>query len=212
MIPPLRFFSDTRLTHRSYRASALNQLADCEQKIEDKEKELEWYRLKTLMPHYEERDEIVAKIPNFWKIVLSQHDDFANYVRAADFKYIDAIQFLVVKWQSPRDFDITIGFQAVDQELPAQTVKKHFYHDGDDMKSQPVELKHNLPPRKRRNRFFDWFQWQGLDDKSEFPNGDDLARLITDEIYPLCVKFYTEAQRDVADEDSDDESSEPELL
>lgn len=164
------------------------------------------------MPHYGERDEIIARIPNFWKIVLSQHDDFANYVRAADFKYIDAIQLLQVKWQSPRDFDIKIGFQQVDQELPAQTVEKHFYHDGDNIKSQPVELKHNLPPRKRHNRFFDWFQWQGFGDKSEFSNGGHLARLIADEIYPLSVKFYTEAQRDVADEDSDEESSEPELF
>lgn len=163
------------------------------------------------MPYYEERDGIISKIPNFWKIVLSQHDDFANYVRAADFRYIDAIQFLTVKWQSARDFDITIGFEAVDNELPAQTVKKHFHHEGDDMKSEPVELKHNLPPRKRRNRFFDWFQWQGENDKSEFPNGDDLARLIVDEIYPLCVKFYTEAQRDIADEESEDEIDELEV-
>lgn len=195
-----------------HRASALDELAACEERIEEKEKELEWYRLQMLMPFYRRRDESILKIPNFWKIVLSQHDDFANYVRASDFKYVDAIQLLIVKWQSVEEFDIIIGFQSVGQELRSQTITKHFFHDGDHLKSQPVEIKYNLPPRKKHNRFFDWFGWKGSDDKGEFPNGDGLAQLITDEIYPLCVKFYTEAQRDVADEDSSEESSEPELF
>ncbi|CDH12289.1 related to Vacuolar protein sorting-associated protein 75 [Zygosaccharomyces bailii ISA1307] len=193
-------------------ASALDELADCEQKLEKTEKELEWHRLKTLMPQYAQRDAIIAKIPNFWKIVLSQHDDFANYIRAADFKYVDAIESVVVQWQSLEDFDIIIKFHSVGKELPEQSVKKHFHYEDEKLTSKRAELVNSLPPKKRRNQFFDWFKWEGLGDKGEFPNGDGLALLFAEEIYPLCVKFYTQAQSDVADEESSEESSEPELL
>lgn len=164
------------------------------------------------MTHYAQRDAIIERIPDFWKIVLSEHDDFANYITAADFKYVDAIEGIAVQWHSLQQFDITIKFHAVGADLQEQSVKKPFRYEGEKLTSKRVDLKYSLPPKKRRNRFFDWFQWEGLGDKSEFPNGDGLALLFADEVYPLCVKLYTQAQSDVADEDSGEESSEPELF
>lgn len=227
------------------------------------ENKVELYKIKLTTPVFEKRDKLLNDIPFFWNIVLSQHSDFANYIRASDFKYIEAIKSVRVRplvledeTASPRDFKITFDFNEIDGDLPSQSVtkvfkiekdiskiqvKKHRTPEDDELDaelgfltSEPVNVEwpksyekitphliadKTTPEGKKNYRtgmktFFAWFKWTGLKPGKEFPNGDSLANLFNEELYPYCVKYYTEAQRDVIDEseaDTDEEDSDQPL-
>ena len=57
--------------------------------------------------------------------------------------------------------------------------------------------------------FFAFFAWTGKKPGKEFRNGEELARLIVDDVYPYAVKDYTEALRG---DDDDEFTSEGEEL
>lgn len=166
--------------------------------------------MRKLEPLFAKRDEAIRNIPGFWRIVLSQHDEFADYIRASDFKYVDAIKSVVVKWKDPRDYEVEIQFNCIENELKEQTVTKKFISRGEKLTSEPVALDFTGRQRKDTKSFLDWFSWTGNSDSKEFPNGAQLAALLSEDIYPYCAKYYSEAQRDVADEESS--ASEGELL
>lgn len=235
-------------------------LAEIENDVEGVEKETELLRLEKLSPVYLKRKAAIAGIPGFWKVVLSQHSDFANYVRAADLKYIDCIFDIEVQWHcvrdkeaDNRDFTVTFTFDEIPGDFEAQSVSKAFRIEHDTTKflyrgkrteeddyndeelgfltSEPVSIvwpksydginpalvKDKTTTEGKRNyrtgmkSFFAWFNWTGLKPGKEFPNGDGLASLLSDDIFPNCTKYYTEAQIDLEDENVDDEdlSDEP---
>ncbi|CCD25715.1 Vps75p NDAI_0F03970 [Naumovozyma dairenensis CBS 421] len=245
-------------------------LAECEVEIEELEKDVELYRLKKMVPFYKQRDSYINDIPGFWRVVLSQHSDFANYIRASDFKYIDQIEKIQLEWlilkdeneSNVRDFSVTFYFNGIEDDFEEQIVTKTFkivksdtINDNkstkksnvnedisedeneeeieDILTSEPVDIKwpasydsinpsvivdKRSPEGKKKYRqgmksFFGWFKWTGKKPGKEFPHGDDLAVLISEDLYPYCVKYYTEAQRDLEDEnnDSDEDSSEEPL-
>ncbi|CUS24363.1 LAQU0S15e02806g1_1 [Lachancea quebecensis] len=241
-------------------SKSLEALSKVEDEVEKAERETELFRLKKLNPVYLQRKAAIAGVPEFWKVVLSQHSDFANYVRAADLKYIDCIRSIEVTWlcvenedADHRDFSVTIDFVGIDGDFEAQKVSKNFRieHDvnkfiyrgkrteEDDFRdeelgfltSEPCDIKwpksfDGINPSlvtdkktaegKRNYRtgmksFFSWFKWTGIKPGKEFPNGDGLALLISEDLYPNCTKYYTEAQIDLEEEnvDEDDESDEP---
>lgn len=199
-----------------------------------------------MKPLYVNRDAIISRIPEFWKIVLSQHSDFANYVRAADFKYIDCIEEVKVQWEYVDEFRIIVKFKGIEDDFEAQTVTKTFkrqrvindeidsenvdYEDdveeGELLTSEPVDIKwpkkyqhinpdlikdKKSPEGKKNYRqgmkcLFGWFRWTGLRPGKEFPHGDSFATLFIDDLYPYCVKYFTEAQRDLEDENDDSDS------
>jgi len=79
----------------------------------------------------------------------------------------------------------------------------------------PSKIQEKKTPEGKKNyragmkSFFGWFKWTGRKPNKEFPNGDDFARLFSDDIFPYAVKYYTEAQRDGLEEDDDSDASEP---
>lgn len=222
-------------------------LADTEDAVEAMEKEIELYRLEKMRPIYAIRDKFIEKIPSFWKVVLSQHSNFANYIRASDFKYVDCIDRVTVDWDKDGNYSITIKFNGIEDDFPSQTVIKPFKlvkiendlkgeeksNDEDEdeeldeiekLISEPVDViwpksYDNINPAKIKDKksaedkknyrtgmktIFGWFKWTGLKPGKEFPDGDSLAELFVEDLYPYCVKYYTEAQRDLEDEMSDD--------
>lgn len=242
-------------------------LADCEVEIETIDNDVERFKLNKLKPFYEKRDKYIDNIDDFWKVVLSQNTDFANYIRASDFKYVDNITKVVVKWLiwdensnadiNVRDFSITFHFKGIEHDFPEQSITKVFkmtkmqsnkdFDDDDEagednetigveevLTSEPVDIEwpqsyesinpsliedKRSPQGKKNYRqgmksFFGWFKWTGKKPGKEFPHGEDLASLLCDDIYPYCVKYYTEAQRDLEDEysDSEDDNSDEEPL
>ncbi|SCU95899.1 LAFA_0G03026g1_1 [Lachancea sp. 'fantastica'] len=233
---------------------SLDALAGVEDDIEKIEKEVEIIRLRKLLPIYERRSKAISGVDGFWKVVLAQHSDFANYVCAADLKYIDCIKSIDIKWpcleneeMDSRNVAITIAFEGIEGDFDAQVVTKFFEieHDTtkfkyrgkrteeDDLRDQELGFLTSKPclvkwPKafdeinpsfvsdkstakgKKNYRtgmksFFSWFMWTGLKVGKEFPNGDGLANLLSDDIYPNGTKYYTEAQVDLEDENIDDE-------
>ncbi|SCV03233.1 LANO_0G02960g1_1 [Lachancea nothofagi CBS 11611] len=241
-------------------SKSLEALAKVEDDVEVVEKEIELLRASKLAPIYESRKKAISGINGFWKVVLSQHSDFANYVRAGDLKYIDCIKSLDVKWlcverkdADHRDFSATFEFEGIEGDFEAQSITKIFKIEHDTSKfryrgkrteeddfrdeelgflsSEPCEIKwpkslDRVNPsllvdkssiegkknyRTGMKSFFSWFKWTGLKIGKEFPNGDGLASLLCDDIFPNCTKYYTEAQVDLEDENLEDEdlSDEP---
>ncbi|SCU99378.1 LAME_0G02938g1_1 [Lachancea meyersii CBS 8951] len=234
--------------------NSLEALARVEDDIDVVEKEVEIIRLRKMAPLYELRGKAITGVDGFWKVVLSQHSDFANYVRAADLKYIDCIKSIEMKWMclednklDHRNVAISFEFDGIDGDFEAQIVTKYFKIENDITKfkytgkrteeddlrdgelgfltSEPCQIKwpksfNNINPslvsdkstaegkknyRTGMKSFFSWFKWTGLKVGKEFPNGDGLANLLADDIYPNCTKYYTEAQVDLEDENIDDE-------
>lgn len=227
------------------------ELAQNELKVEKIDKEVEQYKIRKMESVYSERDTLIEKIPSFWKIVLSQHLDFANYIRASDFKYIDAIEKITVKYDADIEkigsFSISFHFNEIKDDLVSQVVTKTFTltkevpasknkddeSDEDDLEheevlvSEPCTIQwpkeyNSINPdlitdkkssegkknyRQGMKSFFGWFRWTGQKPGKEFPHGDSLATLFSEDLYPYCVKYYTEAQRDFADEASYSEDS-----
>lgn len=79
----------------------------------------------------------------------------------------------------------------------------------------PVKIQDKKTPEGKKNyrtgmkSFFGWFKWTGRKPAKEFPNGEDFARLFSEDIFPYAVKYYTEAQRDGLEEEDDSDASEP---
>ncbi|CCK70738.1 Vps75p KNAG_0F00690 [Huiozyma naganishii CBS 8797] len=239
-------------------ADALRGLADNESAMDVVEKQVEKYRLDLLRPVYKDRDELIGRVPSFWMVVLSQHSNFANFIRASDFKYVDCIDDVRVEWDeaNPGNFSVNIKFHGLEGDFPAQSVTKRFRlvkvkddmkvsgndedrESGDDddeeeyerLLSDPVDVEwpvayDSINPDKIQDKraskkeyrtgmktLFGWFRWTGLKPGKEFPNGESLAELFANDLYPYCVKYYIEAQRDLADEmsdsDNDDSAEEP---
>lgn len=73
-----------------------------------------------------------------------------------------------------------------------------------------VEDKKNY--RSGMKSFFAWFNWTGTNPGKEFRNGEDLARLISENLFPYAVKYYTEAlpngEQDEEEDFSDSEEGE----
>lgn len=139
-----------------------------------------------------------------------------------------------------RDYSITLSFK--DNELiQDQTITKEFktsIEEGEEkLYLEPVDVNwpkelDSINPRlikeqtkagelskeqKKQYRlgmksFFAWFAWTGKKPGKEFRNGEDVARLITDDLFPYAVKYYTEAMPGIGEEDSFEDSSEGEEL
>lgn len=249
--------------------NALIGLASAEEQMEQAERAAEISRLKAVSKIFKTRSDHTKVLDKFWHIVLSQHPEFAEYIRAQDFKYIETILDIYVSWDAaestdngvdPGNFSITFDFKGTeDGDFPAQIVTKKFWieqidpeelaataskkkssanlsDDEDDTSEDterlvseaadiiwpksydsinPSKITEKKTPQGKKNyragmkSFFGFFKWTGRKPGKEFPNGDDLARLFADDLFPSAVKYYTEAQRDGLEEEVDSDASEP---
>lgn len=102
--------------------------------------------------------------------------------------------------------------KAVDVEWPheLQSISPHLIKqkNSNNVKNFSKEDKKNY--RLGMRSFFSWFSWTGEKPGKEFRSGEDLTRLIIDDLFPYAAKYYTEALPG-ADED-DNDSSDPEEL
>lgn len=223
----------------------LTELAQCEQEMAAADKRAEIFRIQQTQNIYSKRRAITSDIPQFWYIVLAENDDFAEYVRPDDLKYLDFIKDIYVEYavasdgKEPshyRDFSISITFHDESGLVPSQIVTKKFYvrdEDGEEtLLSEPVsvewpeELLEISPENIRKEKdgdytadqkkkyrqgmrsFFAWFAWTGGKPAKEFRAGEDLARLIVDDVFPNAVRYYAEAVNNGNDDDDDSEEEE----
>lgn len=84
---------------------------------------------------YSKRSDFTKRLDKFWHIVLSQHPEFSEYIRSEDFKYLELIKDIYVKWDvadesntdsDPADFSLTFDFEEAEGDFPAQTIRKSF--------------------------------------------------------------------------------------
>lgn len=228
-------------------ADALAKLADNEQAMGDAEKEVEIFRIKRLQSIYESRSAITKTIPQFWYIVLAQNDDFGEFIRPEDLKYLEAITDIYVDYpiaadgdaDKYRDFSITFSF-AAEKGMKEQNIVKKFTVEDENGEAKlyseavevewPEDIKDICPALIRKNKLgdgfsaeekkkyrqgmkslFAWFEWTGRKPSKEFRSGEDLARLIVDDLFPNAVHYYSEAIAN--DEESEvEDSSEGEEL
>ncbi|KAH3684019.1 hypothetical protein WICPIJ_004991 [Wickerhamomyces pijperi] len=224
-------------------------------KMEDEMEHIE--RRAALQKVFKKRSDYIQKIDRFWHIVFSQHPEFAEFVNADDFKYLELIRDVYIKWDAaessdysvdPGSFSITFKFnRSEDGDFEQQDITKSFsvekidgsvtkrYDDEDEIEESeklvssncaiqwpktydginPSLIKDKKTTQGKKNyrtgmkSFFGWFRWTGRKPGKEFPNGDDFAKLLSDDIFPNAVKYYTEAQRDGLDEEIDSDASEP---
>lgn len=123
-----------------------------------------------------------------------------------------------------------------DNSIQEQTVTKKFWHvieDGEDkLHSEavsvvwptsltdinPTEIKARTKGTtmskedKKKYRlgmksFFSWFGWTGTKPGKEFRNGEELARLIADDLYPYAVKYFTTGLEDDGEDEDEDVST-----
>ncbi|CDK28055.1 unnamed protein product [Kuraishia capsulata CBS 1993] len=221
------------------------ELSANETDMEAVEKDVENYRIKKTQALYESRRDLLKQIPNFWYVVLAQHEDFSEYLQTDDLRYIEYIKNIHVQWKindsegdNTRKFDITFEFSSSDKvKFADQIVTKQFQeiNDPDTGKprliSTPVSIEwpssyDKINPLKIKRKglistkedkknyrqgmksFFAWFSWTGMRPGKEFRSGEDLTRLIIDDIFPDSVKYYTDAMSaDLEDADDDEEVS-----
>lgn len=130
-----------------------------------------------------------------------------------------------------------------DGSVPKQSVTKHFQtiiEDGEEkiisksvdvqwpqelesINPQAIKLQnkgkvltkeHRANYRLGMKSFFSWFSWTGEKPGKEFRNGEDLTRLIIDDLYLNALKYYVLAlpNNDESEESDEEDSSEGEEL
>lgn len=133
---------------------------------------------------YQKRSEHTKKIDRFWHVVLSQHPEFAEYIRSSDFKYLELIKDIYVSWdvsqpgsesQNPGDFSITFEFNSLDDDFPAQTIVKEFKVEVIDPEEIAAKTK-----SKRKN----------IDDSEEEDDLHDTERLVSKSVDIIWPKSY----------------------
>lgn len=217
----------------------LEQLADVESAMAVLEKEAEKFRIEKTADTYAKRRSILRTMPKFWYIVLAENEDFVELIGLEDLKFLEDIVDVYVEYEDDIDrFAITIEFDG--DKVPKQTVTKKFVQtteNGEEVLTSepvlvewpkelqevnPVAIKEakgaNLSKEDKANyragmrSLFSWFAWTGAKPGKEFREGDDVARVIINDIYPNAVKYYSVALQGDDEGDDEEESSEGEEL
>ncbi|CAH2449525.1 Vacuolar protein sorting-associated protein 75 [Komagataella phaffii CBS 7435] len=198
-----------------------SDLAACENSMEKVEREVEQFKATKTKDVYLKRQELTKQIPKYWFIVLSEHDDFSEYIQTDDLRFLENITDIYVDWdlENSRDFSITIAFDDSDNKITAQVVTKHFKSEIDEetnqekLVSEPATIQwpkeyDSINPykitdkksaegkknyRKGMKTFFAWFSWTGKKAGKEFRSGEELTRALVEDIFPYSTKYYTQA-------------------
>ncbi|ODV58504.1 Vps75p ASCRUDRAFT_119309 [Ascoidea rubescens DSM 1968] len=216
---------------------SLKGLYECEDLMEKCEKETEIFRLKNLTTFFQKRLRYISDIEKFWYTVLTQNEDFEEYIRPEDSKYLEYLKRLHINWDvlnNPQsdigDFSIEFEFVSNDNNFKSQIIKKIFkvektskIHNNNSKLETSILTSvlakfdwpkdyNDLPPQIKKLSFFSFFDWTGKNEENEFKSGDDLARLFSEDIYLNAIKYYVDAQKDsLQDEIINDSESELEL-
>ncbi|KAL7666019.1 Vacuolar protein sorting-associated protein 75 [[Candida] zeylanoides] len=211
--------------------ASLLALAACEQEMDRAEKEAELFRIAKTQGIYRKRRDILTKIPNFWYIVLAENDDLAEYISADDLQYLEDVADIYVEHDPTNARDFTLEVKFAGASVPAQTVVKKFRTvttNGEEVleadaaavewppqlrainphlvKSRTMTAEDKKNYRLGMKSLFAFFAWTGRKPGKEFRHGEELARLIVEDLFPYAVKYYTEALpgEDASESDSEE--------
>lgn len=210
-------------------ALALKQLAAVEADMAAAEREAERYRHAKTQPVYAARRAVLREIPSFWYVVLGENRDFTDYLGPADLQYLEYVVDVYCEWsvEEQEGFALTFVFECELGAMELQTVTKRFWSRGDgsggeELVSEAVEVvwpaaatdPKTVDTAQKEGRrayraamrlWFAWFAWTGKKPGKEFRDGEAMARLVADDVFPYAVKYYTEALGGEGDDESSEE-------
>lgn len=183
----------------------VKELVKEQSKVED---EIFDYSIKLLRPFYENRHEVISKIPRFWPTVIDTCELLSDYLTYEDTEAIETLEDIYITWMN-RDFNIEFVF-GENNFMPSQKVLKSMKYDAENEEytSEPVQIswKPNrdltLERAGRDKSFFSWFAY------SKDGEGSEIARILSEELYPPALQFWLEAEKEQESEWELSDSSE----
>ena len=205
-------------------SEVLSELNSVESEFHEAETRLLKEQVKLFTPLYEKRDPLTRKVPKFWATVFEESDNLAELIGIEDQQLLSHLIELKVRRadEDPRGFTVTMEFDKENEYLQEDSLilTKAFKvrDDSDDgnLSSTPttinwVEGKDLTKDSSGRPSFFTFFAWTG-DDKDVFQEGEEVALVLADQLYPDALKIWTDSQEidsdiESVDIDSEDEES-----
>ena len=200
-------------------SGVLSQLNKIEEDFSAAEDELLKHQTKLFTPLYEKRDPLIRQVPKFWATVFEESDDLSELIGVEDQALLShLVEVKVRRGENPKDFTITMefakdnGFVENDHLVLEKSFKSSTEHEGHELSSTPVDIKwiegrDLTKDSSGRPSFFTFFAWTG-NEKDVFGEGEEVALVIAESMYPDALKIWTDAQEIDSDEGSVDIDSE----
>lgn len=173
---------------------------------------------------------VLAQHEEFTDSISTDDLKFLEFIK--DIHVVHMVDPLEGQCKDPRKFSISFEWESPANEVPNQTVTKYFRTVFDDKTEEkiisqdcPIEWPSELDAinpgkisdlstkaskqnyRTGMKSFFAWFRWTGEKPGKEFREGESIARMLAEDIFPHAVKYFAEAMPGVG-EDSEGSSSE----
>ncbi|KAI4326641.1 hypothetical protein MLD38_031931 [Melastoma candidum] len=193
-----------------------DELEKINEEASDKVLEIEQKYNEVRKPVYENRNEIIKSIPDFWLTAFLSHPALGDLLNEEDqkvFKYLDSLEVEDSK-DVKSGYSITLNFRPNPYFEDAKLVKTFTFLDEGSTKvtATPIKWKEGMglpngvTREKKGNKrpindesFFQWFsenQKEGLEDMT-----DEIAEIIKEDLWPNPLTYFN----DDADEVDDDE-------
>ncbi|KAI8354384.1 hypothetical protein B0O80DRAFT_450935 [Mortierella sp. GBAus27b] len=175
------------------------------------ELELANKRNELMLPVYEKRREVIAKLPNFWSIVIHKNGELLQLNEATDLPILENLTDVWVKYdpKDSRNFEIIFTFKENAYFSNKQLIKKVTYKDdGSVTEAVKIDWKEGKDPSKKRKKdegddltFFSLF-------------GDEepgVCEFFAEKIFADAISIYSGEddgeEIDFGEDDEDDEGS-----
>ncbi|KAH9512936.1 hypothetical protein Btru_037106 [Bulinus truncatus] len=177
-------------------------------------------------PHYNKRNEMIQKIPNFWWTAFTNHPQISAILTNEE---VDCMQSLtsvdVEEFEDIKSgYKVTFTFRENPYFTNDKLVKEFHLASSGEPQSKSTEInwkegkdltKQNTSESNGRKRkmepilsFFTWFT------NNSDPNADEIAEVIKDDMWPNPLQYYLAseagASSDHGDSDEDDEEEDDE--
>ncbi|KAI9136964.1 hypothetical protein BKA69DRAFT_1097548 [Paraphysoderma sedebokerense] len=148
-------------------------------------------------PLYNQRRELLKKIPNFWSIIISAHPAFGGLVSENDLSAIEALEDLTVERDPSCAANFTIGmhFGKNDTFENKKISANVTFKDGDmeTIECSPIKWKGKLSDEEKSESVFNMFEEKEL----------DYLNLIANDLFPKALTYYQEMNEDDSDAEED---------
>jgi len=182
-------------------------------------------------PHYDSRNKLIERIPNFWVTAFVNHPQISAILEEEEeeclhsLKQVEVEEFEDIK--SGYRIKLTFGENSyftndvLVKEFhlatagsdgawdPASTSTTISWKDGQNLVEQAEKMQGMSGMKRKQGIHRTFFQW--FSDNTE-PSADDIAEVIKDDMWPNPLQYYLspEAENGMDDDEDDDEDEEDE--
>ncbi|KAK0426361.1 hypothetical protein QR680_009668 [Steinernema hermaphroditum] len=167
-------------------------------------------------PHYEKRNEVIEKIPNFWVASFVNHPTLSTIITEDDEDCLHYMTKLEIEEydDTKSGYKLTFHF-AENPYIENEVISKEFFIGVQEPVSNTTDIKwksgKNLAQRRSGAKndgisrsFFEWLV------DNEDPTSDDIAEIIKDDVWPNPLQYFLTPGSEAGDfgEDDDDDGAE----